>query len=420
MKKTTALLLGLLLLISSLTSCGARKLEEPVELIIANDIHYISPEINGYTVYDIIGETFYHMPRDGKLVNYIVEITDAFLSEVIERKPKALILAGDLTMDGAVVSHEELVSKLTAVKDAGIDLLIIPGNHDVDSAAVDYSEGTLKETEAVDSAKYIELYEPLMPETVSRDSVSMSYIYQASEKLRVLMLDTNTYGKCYVKDETLKWIEEELIAAEDKGVSVISVSHQNLYAHNELLSFQYELYNSKKLLELYEKYSVKCNFSAHIHIQSILDDKTVPEVSTSSMAITGTHYGEIIYDGTQLNYSAKSVDVASYAASIGSTDENLLNFASYATTHFEETARKQCKSELTGSIFPDGVIDIMAETYSKINSAYFEGKPIDESEYRVGISQWELYTEESFIAKYIMSMLKRSDRDHRQITIKLK
>lgn len=418
MKKATALLLCLLLLASSLASCGARKLDEPVELIIANDIHYISPEINGYTVEDGTG-IHYHMPRDGKLVNYIVEITDAFLAEVIERKPKALILAGDLTMDGAVVSHEELVSKLTAVKDAGIDLLIIPGNHDVDSTAVDYSEETLKATEAADSAKFIELYEPLMPKTVSRDSVSMSYIYQASEKLRVLMLDTNTYGKCYAKDETLKWIEEELKAAQDEGISVIAVSHQNLYAHNNLLSFQYELYNSKKLLELYEKYSVKCNFSAHIHIQSILDDKTVPEVSTSSMAITGTHYGEIVYDGRQISYKAKSVDVASYAANIGSTDENLLNFASYAATHFEETARKQCKSEITDSIFPEGAIDLMAETYAKINSAYFEGKPIDESEYSAGIAQWELYVEESYIAKYIMSMLKKPEGGGLEITIKI-
>lgn len=418
MKKAIALLICLLVLISYLASCGPRRLDEPVELIIANDIHYISPEINGYTLEDVSGVQ-YHMPSDGKLVNYIVEITDAFIAEVIEMKPKALILAGDLTMDGAVVSHTELVSKLTAVKDAGIDLLIIPGNHDVDGTAVDYSEEVIKATEAADSAKYIELYEPLMPETVSRDSVSMSYIYQASEKLRILMLDTNTYGKCYVKDDTLKWIEEELKAAQDEGISVIAVSHQNLYAHNDLLSFQYELYNSKKLLELYEKYSVKCNFSAHIHIQSILDDKTVPEVSTSSMAITGSHYGEIVYDGREIRYAAKSVDVAAYAESIGSADENLLNFASYATAHFEETARRQCKNEITNSIFPEGVIDLMAETYAKINSAYFEGKPIDKSEYSEGLEQWELYIEESFIAKYIMSMLKNPDGGGLEITIKI-
>ena len=233
------------------------------------------------------------------------------------------------------------------------------------------------------------------------------------------MLDTNTYGKCYVKDETLKWIEEELKAAQDEGISVIAVSHQNLYAHNDLLSFQYELYNSKKLLELYEKYSVKCNFSAHIHIQSILDDKTVPEVSTSSMAITGSHYGEIVYDGREIRYTAKSVDVAAYAESIGSADENLLNFASYATAHFEETARRQCKNEITNSIFPEGVIDLMAETYAKINSAYFEGKPIDKSEYSEGLEQWELYIEESFIAKYIMSMLKNPDGGGLEITIRI-
>ena len=137
------------------------------------------------------------------------------------------------------------------------------------------------------------------------------------------------------------------------------------------------------------------------------------------MAITGTHYGEIIFDGREIRYSVKSVDVASYAESIGSTDENLLNFASYATAHFEETARRQCKNEITNSLFPEGVIDLMAETYAKINSAYFEGKPIDTSEYREGLEQWELYIEESFIAKYIMSMIKNPDGGGLEITIKI-
>lgn len=417
--KITASLLCLFILMTALVSCGRRKLDEPIEFIIANDIHYISPTLNGYTLEDAAGEIFYHMPSDGKLVNYIAEITDAFIAEVIERKPKALILAGDLTMNGALVSHEELVSKLGAVRDAGIDLLIIPGNHDVDSTAVDYSNAELKEAEGTDSAKFIELYEPLVPETVSRDSDSMSFIYNASEKLWILMLDTNTYGQCYVKDTTLEWVEEQLKSAEEQGIDVIAVSHQNLYAHSDLLSFGYRLYNADKLLALYEEYSVQCNFSGHIHIQSISDDKKLPEIATSSMAITGIHYGEIIYNGKGLNYSAKSVDVSAYAERIGSTDENLLNFASYAKTVFEETARGHAISELSGSEFSLAEIGLMADTYAKINSAYFEGIPIDTDTHAEGIGLWQRKPN-SFITKYIDSMIRLSESGASAIKVKFK
>ena len=43
MKRTLALLLSILVILPLLASCGRRKLNEPIELIVANDIHYVSP-----------------------------------------------------------------------------------------------------------------------------------------------------------------------------------------------------------------------------------------------------------------------------------------------------------------------------------------------------------------------------------------
>ena len=420
MKRTLSFLLSILLLLPCLASCGRQKLDEPIELIIANDIHYISPTLVNYSAHDVVGE-MHPVSRDGKIVHYIPEITDAFLAEVIEKKPKALILAGDLTMNGAIVSHTELASKLQAVKNAGIDVLAIPGNHDVDKTAVDYSGNELKEAAAADSAKYIELYEPLIPETVSRDNTSLSYVYEASETLWVLMLDTNTYGQNYVKDTTLAWAEEQLAAAQSKNIDVIAVSHQNLYAHSTMLSFGYRLYNADKLQALYEKYSVRCNFSGHIHIQSIIDDKEVPEIATSSMAITGTHYGKIVYNGKQINYSAESVNVSAYAESIGSNNQDLLDFANYAEDYFKLCARLQVSadSDISKEKYTAAEINLMKDTYAEINTAYFEGRPIDESKHKDGIFLWRL-DKESFVTKYIDSMLETAKKDHRSITIKLK
>ena len=406
MKRTLSLLLSILLLLPSLASCGRQKLDEPIEFIIANDIHYISPTLLGD------GE-FFRNPTgraDGKVVHYITDITDAFIAEVIEKKPQALILAGDLTLNGAIVSHSELANKLAAVKNAGIDVLIIPGNHDFDKTAVDYSGDSLKEAEGSTASEFYEIYNPLLPETLSREEGTFSYIYEASEDLWVLMLDTNTYAECYVMESTFKWAEEQLGIARESGIDVIAVSHQNIYEHSDLLSFGYQLYNGTNLQSLYEKYSVICNFSGHIHVQSIIDGD-LPEIATSSLAVTGLHYGKITYNGKMLNYSAETLGVAKEA-------EGYADFSEYATYFFEKIAIGQAHDALGDSGLPESEIELMAKTYAEINSAYFEGKKIDPKSYAEGIELWRTKSD-SFISRYIDSMLENTKKEQ-SIKIRLK
>jgi len=406
MKRTLSLLLSILLLLPSLACCGRRKLEEPIEFIIANDIHYISPTLLGD------GE-FFRNPTgraDGKVVHYITDITDAFIAEVIEKKPQALILAGDLTLNGALVSHTELANKLAAVKNAGIDVLIIPGNHDFDKTAVDYSGDSLKEAEGSSASDFYEIYNPLLPETLSREEGTFSYIYKASENLWVLMLDTNTYAECYVMESTFKWAEEQLGIARESGIDVIAVSHQNIYKHSDLLSFGYQLYNGTNLQSLYEKYSVICNFSGHIHVQSIIDGD-LPEIATSSLSVTGLHYGKITYNGKALNYATETLGVAKEA-------EGYADFSEYATYYFEKIAIGQAHDALADSGLSGSEIELMAKTYAEINSAYFEGKKIDPKSYAEGLELWRTKSD-SFISRYIDSMLENTKKEQ-SIKIRLK
>ena len=64
---------------------------------------------------------------DGKLTNYVWEITDAALEEIKLLSPDALIISGDLSLQGEKKSHEELAKKLDEVEKAGITVLVIPG-----------------------------------------------------------------------------------------------------------------------------------------------------------------------------------------------------------------------------------------------------------------------------------------------------
>lgn len=59
------------------------------------------------------------------------ELTDAFIEEVVEAHPTVLILAGDLTFNGAKISHEAFAQKIAPIEQAGIPIIAIPGNHDL-------------------------------------------------------------------------------------------------------------------------------------------------------------------------------------------------------------------------------------------------------------------------------------------------
>lgn len=82
-----------------------------LNIMIATDLHYLSKSINDG------GEAFSKMMAkgDGKVMKYIEEIVDAFVLEVINRKPDALLLLGDLTFNGERVSHMELAIKLREI-----------------------------------------------------------------------------------------------------------------------------------------------------------------------------------------------------------------------------------------------------------------------------------------------------------------
>ncbi len=413
------ILASFLLLLLAMTGIKQYRLsqkhgQELIKMMIATDLHYLSPEY-------LKEDSIFHKPAadtDGKLVHYSETITDAFLAKVIEEKPKLLILSGDLTLNGSAKSHEELVEKLEKVQKAGVQLLVIPGNHDVNNAAYDYSKEEIEGVPSLLTAGFAEMYGQFgHDQALSCDEESFSYVYEATPYLRILMLDTNCVKKGSVLPSTLSWVEKELKDAKRKGAEVMMVSHQNLYAHYEKLSFGYQLYNAEEICALVEKYGVIANFSGHIHTQSIMKEK-VPEIVTAAMSIHNTPYGEISYDGKALTYRQQSLSVSAYAKAQGSTDENLLDFERYAENYFVEVGVLQAYRQLEETDYSDAQKKLMAYTFGDMNADYFLGKVIGETiNNEEGIAMWRAHG--GFIASYIEDMLSEGGYDNHTIKIKL-
>ena len=98
-------------LLLALLLCGSARGEsgEPgFRVAVASDLHYIAPALTDH------GPFFTALTEnsDGKLMRYMEELTDAFLSEVEAERPDALLLTGDLSFNGARESHLAFADKL--------------------------------------------------------------------------------------------------------------------------------------------------------------------------------------------------------------------------------------------------------------------------------------------------------------------
>ena len=339
-------------------------------IVTATDLHFISPALTDH------GEYFERMisRSDGKVMDYSDELTDAFLEEVIRRRPAALILSGDLTFNGARQSHLDLAEKLRTVTDAGIPVLVIPGNHDLESTdAARFHGDSFTRVDSVTPAEFAEIYAGCGYDgALARDPASLSYVYALSPALRVLLIDVNMPDAVnLVKEETLAWAEAQLGDAAAAGAKVIAASHQNLLQHNSLIVENYRIRNGDALLSLYEKYGVIANLTGHLHCQHIArSEGGFYDIATSALSVSPCQYGILTLGPETGRYDTAPVDVSAWAKAHGLNDPNLLDFAAWARDFFRNSGRDQSPEDYAD--LPDGAE--LAAFVADVNAAYFSGR----------------------------------------------
>lgn len=407
------MLFSLLALLTALTPAARAEESGRHTLMIATDLHYISPALTDHGAYF----TRILENGDGKVTAYIDELTDAFLRQVIARRPDGLILSGDLSFNGARKSHEDLAAKLRSVREAGIPVYVIPGNHDLYCyAAASFEGDAYTRVSSVTADEFAEIYRDFgFDAALSRDPCSLSYIAEPVPGLRLLMLDVNTrLMEGTVTQSTFAWLEAELQKAQRDGAKVIAVSHQNLLAHSSLLSKGFVIANASMLCSLYERCGVSVNLSGHIHMQHTgVSANGLPEIATSSLAVSPCQYGVIDIADGEAQYRTEAVDVASWAKATGQTDENLLHFRQYAAGFFAVTALRQAAAQLgSGSD-----ASAMATWLAELNAAYFSGRMDTVDPTSDMAARW--MSADTFFGRYVQSILSEESKDHTRLNFSL-
>ena len=144
-------------------------------IVHASDIHFLSHRIAE------VDEHFMKVIQnaDGKVTHLTPELTSAFVYDMLKLKPDAIILSGDLTLNGALESHEDLIKTLKPLVKANIPVLVIPGNHDCDGSAYVFKDNETYEIDSITSSDFLKLYKDFGYSNTILDKHSLSYFYSS-------------------------------------------------------------------------------------------------------------------------------------------------------------------------------------------------------------------------------------------------
>lgn len=383
------------------TSMPILNSKKPLSILLGTDLHYLTPSLSDFSdkFIEVINK------GDGKIVHYTDNLVDGLISKAIDSNADFLILSGDLTFNGEKESHISLAKKLTSLQTLGTRVLVIPGNHDINSNfSYSYFDDDATKVENISSSEFKNIYYDFgYKNAISKDKNSFSYIYPLREDLYAIFLDSNTdKAKNSLNAKTLTWLEKSLESF-DSNIKYISVTHQNILQHNSLLTEGYVIKNSNKLLDLYNKYNVSLNLTGHIHIQHIESLNNLNEIATGALASYPNNFSTLNID-SESNLTYKTEGLKVQTQSLGEEE-----FYYYSKNFFDTLSYNKSFSKLDEYEYLSfEEKNIMSKFITLINNGYFSGnlyENIDELMLHEGYSLWINKGESLFFNNYLKSIL---------------
>ncbi len=297
--RTKNLVLALVTMIMVACSDNPPPPPQVLSLAVVSDIHYMDPSLLTNGAEDGIAFQDY-LNADPKLIQYSDAITKDVIANLLEEDPDLLLIPGDLTKDGELVSHQSLVALLQPLRTAGIRVLVVPGNHDINNPeAVSYDGDVATPTASISAAQFASLYADFgYSDALYRDPNSLSYVSVAPyPNLWILGIDDNKYADNTtiaivggnIKDATHAWILDRLEEAKQKGIRVFAMMHHNMvehYASQNDLDPEYVTDNWETHANAFLDAGLEVIFTGHYHANDITNHshnaKTLYDVETGS------------------------------------------------------------------------------------------------------------------------------------------
>jgi 3',5'-cyclic AMP phosphodiesterase CpdA len=319
MRTTTQTLTGLLAFMSLLflliTSC--KKKDSAItptgktvyKIAVISDTHYLDPTLWSDTSTALKNFIKYdqRMPAE----------SDAIMSEVIQEliaaKPDLVLIPGDLSFDGELVSHNKVAVYLAELASAGIKVRVIDGNHDINFRyAVSYLGYDTVPVANILPSDFARIYADFgYSDAIALDPISLSYLSEPLPGLWLLSIDACIYDKdlAYattgggnIRQATMNWALACLADAGAKGKTVFGMMHHALLNHypDQDLLYQYNVVQrSTTVSDSLMNGGLKLIFTGHGHSTDIVKktsgSKFLYDIETSSTVAYPCTYRMITY-----------------------------------------------------------------------------------------------------------------------------
>ena len=257
-------------------------------IVVLSDTHVMGP---GLLVND--GAAWQkELANDRKLFDYSQEVFDVLIETMLSEKPDMVLITGDLTKDGELLSHQYVAGQLNRLREAGIKTFVIPGNHDFGSKhALIFDGDQSSKAEVVSREQFTELYRNHGYGAESlRDETSLSYCCEPVEGLLLIGLDSGTDGR--LEESTLQWACQQAAQAQQQGKYVLAMMHHALLPHfneeDQLLPLSV-VQNYETVRNRLADVGVQVVLTGHIHISDIAKDynadltRSIYDISTGSV-----------------------------------------------------------------------------------------------------------------------------------------
>ena len=261
---------------------------------------------------------------------YSSELVDALLWDALQQGAEMILLTGDLVNGGKLHRHEALTEKLRQAEADGVQVYVLPGNHDL---------APITQTE------FAELYAEFgYNEAYSRDLSSLSYCLMRDDLL-LLMMDTAGYSagaidlpeaqkrednEPFFSESTLRWAEECMKTAQEKHLPILAAGHFNFLPDiSKQPGSGYCVENGDRFADLLRRYNAPLYLSGHMHIRGVYQENGLTELMTEYLLNYPTGYSILDLCEDRLCYTPRRIHVDAWAQETGVTDPVLLNFADW-------------------------------------------------------------------------------------------
>lgn len=282
------------------------KNENAFKMAILTDLHMFAEAQVG----DPQSEDYKSFDDNGRFLLFSEALLKSATDNLIAGDSDVVIIPGDLTENGAKISHLAVASQLERLVNAGKEVYVIPGNHDINNSSETFENGYEEPTDNVTPEEFAEIYADYgYNNALERDTQTLSYTADLNDEYRLFSIDVSFYqinasngdytycrsgrNTAYLDEHLMAWLENQLNQCKIDKKTPIGMMHYPLLSHLGSLvdDMGYEnnkVNNNIALADLLIDGGMNFIFTGHLHAQNIAayqnDNGKIYDVETGALA----------------------------------------------------------------------------------------------------------------------------------------